>query len=91
MKQRNNPRCPLSGHRIRHDGWNSNRVDLFLRNLSITGCVRQSAMMVGMSKTSAYRLQRRSPEFAIAWDEALSKGHFYRGALRATRNGGRLL
>jgi hypothetical protein len=91
MNQPHNPRCPLSGHRIRHDGWNTRRVDAFLRHLSITGCVRESAFMVGMSKTSAYRLQRRSPEFAIAWDEALSRAVFHHGLLRASRHAGRLV
>lgn len=91
MNQPHNPRCPLSGHRIRHDGWNTGRVDLFLRHLSVTGCVRESAWMAGMSKTSAYRLQRRSPEFAVAWDEALCRANFAHGLRRASRHGGKLI
>jgi hypothetical protein len=83
MNQPHNPRCPLSGHRIRHDGWNIDRVEHFLRHLSITGCVREAALMSGMSKTSAYRLQRRSPEFADAWDQALRQAGFMQGLIRA--------
>jgi hypothetical protein len=85
MNQAHNPRFPLSGHRIRHDGWNIDRVEQFLRHLSITGCVREAALMSGMSKTSAYRLQSRSPEFAAAWDQALRKAGFIRGLIRASR------
>jgi hypothetical protein len=83
MNQPHNPRCPLSGHRIRHDGWNIDRVEHFLRHLSISGCVREAALMSGMSKTSAYRLQRRSPEFADAWDQALRRAGFMQGLIRA--------
>lgn len=86
----NNPRCPLTGHRIRHDGWNAVRVHQFLMHLGITGCIREAAFMAGMSKTSAYRLQRRSPEFAEAWDTALAKAGYAQGLNRATRHGGRL-
>lgn len=84
MNQPHTRRCPLSGHRIRHDGWNINRVEQFLRHLSITGCVREAALMSGMSKTSAYRLQKRSSEFADAWEQALRKAGFLQGLMRAS-------
>ena len=90
MNERNNPRDALTGHRIRHDGWTDQRVNAFLVHLGITGCIREAAFMAGMSKTSAYRLQRRSPTFAVAWDEALVKAGFVHGMQKIMRHGGRL-
>ena len=90
MYKAHNPRDPLRGHRIRHDGWNTVRVDRFLAHLAISGCVRESAFMAGMSKTSAYRLRRRSPEFAEAWDQALVRAGYLHGMQIMMRFGGRL-
>jgi hypothetical protein len=80
----------LTSHRMRHDGWTPARIEKFLLHLGLTGCIREAAFMAGMSKTSAYRLQRRSPEFAEAWDTALVRAGFVRGLDKIMKHGGRL-
>jgi hypothetical protein len=57
--------------RYRFDGWTAAKQRRFLAALGDTGCVRDGCRMVGMSKTSAYRLRARSAEFAAEWDRAL--------------------
>lgn len=58
--------------RHRHDGWTPIRQRAFLRYLSELGSVTDACKRVGMSKTSAERLRRRSTDFAAAWDKAVS-------------------
>lgn len=57
--------------RYRHDGWTEARRTRFMQTLAMTGCVRDACRVAGMSNVSAYRLRRKSPEFAAAWDRAL--------------------
>ena len=64
-----NPLIP--GLRVRHDGWTVEKTQRFLDVLAHTGCVRDAARVAGSSNTSAYRLRRIKPEFAVAWDDAL--------------------
>lgn len=59
--------------RFRFDGWTAARQRNFLAALGETGCIRDACRRVGMSKTSAYRLRRRSDEFAEEWDAALDR------------------
>ena len=49
MYKAHNPRDPLRGHRIRHDGWNTVRVDRFLAHLAISG--RLYSLQTQMNKT----------------------------------------
>lgn len=56
--------------RHRNDGWTPIRQRTFLRGLAELGSVTDACKRVGMSKTSAERLRKRSPEFAAAWDKA---------------------
>jgi hypothetical protein len=62
--------------RARHDGWTVERQAAFLEALAETGCVEDAARHVGMSRNSAYRLQRREPAVAFrqAWAAALDHG-----------------
>ena len=61
-----NPRTP------RHDGWTEARRRTFLAVLRESGCVTDACRVAGISDTSAYRLRRREPEIAAAWEEALA-------------------
>ena len=63
----------IPGLRVRHDGWTEEKTQRFLDVLSHTGCVRDACRVAGSSNTSAYRLRRIKPEFAAAWDDALSR------------------
>lgn len=70
------PRPPKYGQvivplRERRDGWTAIRQRAFLRALSELGSVRDACALVGLSKTSAYRLRTLSSAFAEAWDKAL--------------------
>lgn len=58
--------------RERRDGWTLARQAAFLEALRNTACVRDACRVVGLSSTSAYRVRRRLPEFAAAWDHALA-------------------
>lgn len=66
------PADALSGHRQRLDGWTPQRVAQFLETLGETGCVRDAARVVGLSKASAYRLRAKSPAFAARWAAAMA-------------------
>jgi hypothetical protein len=59
--------------RARHDGWTVERQAAFLEALAETGCIEDACRHVGMSRNSAYRLQRREPAVAFrqAWAAAL--------------------
>jgi hypothetical protein len=50
--------------RARHDGWTVERQAAFLEALAETGCIEDACRHVGMSRNSAYRLQRREPAVA---------------------------
>ena len=59
--------------RPRGDGWTPVRQAEFIGLLAETRCVKKAAMLVGMSRESAYRLRRKpgAAEFAAAWDAIL--------------------
>lgn len=63
----------MPGLRVRHDGWTEERTQRFFDALGHTGCVRDAARVAGVSNVAAYRMKRRFPLFAAAWDEALSR------------------
>jgi molybdenum-dependent DNA-binding transcriptional regulator ModE len=61
----------IPAYRLRHDGWTEIRQRIFLRALSETGSVRDACKRAVISNTSAYRMRKRAPAFARAWDRAL--------------------
>jgi len=63
----------MTPYRVRHDGWTPQRRRAFLRALGQTGCVRDACARARISNTSAYRMRKRCPVFAKAWDRALAK------------------
>jgi hypothetical protein len=66
-------RTLMPGYRLRHDGWNQQRVQRFLDTLAHTGCVKDAARVAGMSRVAANRAQKRFPLFATACADALSR------------------
>lgn len=60
----------LAGRTIRHDGWTPEKREDFLEALRSLTDVGSAAAQVGMSRSSAYALRQRDPDFARAWDEA---------------------
>ena len=56
---------------IRRDGWTAQRRQRFLEGLAAGIDVNRACAGVGMSREGAYRLRRRDPAFALAWDDAL--------------------
>lgn len=58
--------------RTRHDGWSAERRARFCAVLATTGNVRSAAHATGMSRQTAYRLRRRSSDFARAWAAAMA-------------------
>jgi|GEM_PF-964022 len=68
------PNKPKKPRKPRHDGWTELRRKTFLAVLRESGCVTDACRVAGMSDTSAYRLRRRDPEIAAAWEEALANG-----------------
>lgn len=56
----------------RHDGWTPKRRKKFLEVLACTANVRAAAEAAGKGKCTAYTLRRRDPDFARAWEEALT-------------------
>lgn len=55
----------------RHDGWTPERKGRFLESLAAGWNVSRACALAGMSREGAYKLRRREPAFARAWDEAL--------------------
>ncbi len=64
------PRTTLSCHRQREDGWTPDIREAFIAGLIEHGSVRAAAKDVDRHVTTAYRLRRRDPAFAAAWDAA---------------------
>jgi hypothetical protein len=62
-------------NKIRNRGWSVASQSTFLDHLAATCNVKASAAAAKVGKTTAYRLQRRNPEFAAAWQEALNTGY----------------
>ncbi len=56
--------------RRRAGGWTPMKQAAFLAALALTGCVREAARRVGMSRETAYRLRAKpgGESFADAWD-----------------------
>jgi hypothetical protein len=54
-----------------HNGWTVPRRLAFLEHLAQRGHVRAACAAVGLSAEAAYKLRRREPLFAAAWDAAL--------------------
>jgi len=59
----------------RRDGWTLKRRLEFLECLSETPDVARACARVGLSRQAAYKLRRRDPVFALAWDVALQVAH----------------
>lgn len=59
--------------RSRHDGWTVEKQYAFIEALAETGIVEEACRRVGMSRTSADNLRRRSCglHFRRAWDAAI--------------------
>ena len=62
--------------RSRHDGWTTERIEMFLEELRATASITDACQAVGMSRPSAYKLYARADSAHIrkAWDEALEGG-----------------
>ncbi len=58
--------------RLRHDGWDGQKMARFCEVLAETGVVTEACHACGMSAKSAYALRHRDPLFAQAWEAALS-------------------
>ena len=58
--------------RLRHDGWDGQKMARFCEALAETGVVTEACVACGMSAKSAYALRHRDPLFAQAWEAALS-------------------
>jgi hypothetical protein len=70
-----NRNAMMPGHRVRHDGWTQERTQRFFDALAFTGCVRDAARVAGVSNVAAYRMKRKYPAFAAAFDAALGRAH----------------
>lgn len=60
-----------TGRPMRRDGWTAERRRRFLEWLAAGHDVSRACAGVGMSREGAYKLRRRDPAFAQAWDDAL--------------------
>ena len=65
------PFYPVPALRSRRGGWSPRRQADFLGFLAETGSVLAACERVGLSREAAYKLRRRDPVFALAWDVAL--------------------
>ena len=57
---------------IRIGGWTLARRAEFLGALRVGGKIGDACAWVGMSSAGAYALAKREPDFAAAWDAALT-------------------
>jgi hypothetical protein len=71
MRIMNTTKQAPANPRYRHDGWTPERRKLFLGFLARGLDVRRACAGVRLSRQAAYKLRRREPEFARAWDAAL--------------------
>lgn len=55
----------------RRDGWTPERRAAFLECLCEKPDITRACARVGLSRQAAYKLRRRDPVFALAWDVAL--------------------
>lgn len=68
---------PKRARTPRHTEWTRTKMIVFLRELAATQSVSAAAAVVGMSRTSAYKLRNKltgSP-FALGWEVALELGY----------------
>ena len=63
---------PADPPRIRRDGWTNSRRVTFFVTLAATGSVTFATASVGMSRKSAYALQKRDATFASLWERAIA-------------------
>ena len=68
-----NMKALMPGHRSRHDGWNQQRLQLFIDTVAHSGCIEDAARVAGISATAARRAKRRFPLLSAVWDEALAR------------------
>lgn len=66
----------------RRDGWTPERRATFLECLCEKPDIARACVRVGLSRQAAYKLRRRDPVFALAWDVALQVA-YERRAFRA--------
>jgi len=59
----------------RRDGWTAERIVAFLECLCEQADIGRACTRVGLSRQSAYRLRRRDPLIAAAWEVALQVAH----------------
>jgi len=64
-------RQPVAKPNARHDGWTPERRRNFLECLAAGGTVGLACDRVCLTRQAAYKLRRREPVFALAWDQAL--------------------
>ena len=57
---------------VRPGGWTGPRIVTFIVTLAATGCVTRAAAATGLSRKSAYALERRDPAFACLWQQAVA-------------------
>lgn len=55
------------------NGWTKRRRTAFLDRLRASANVSAAARAAGLSRSSAYALRGRDPDFRAAWDEALEE------------------
>jgi hypothetical protein len=55
----------------RRDGWTAERRAVFLESLCERADVARACARAGLSRQAAYKLRRRDPVFALAWNVAL--------------------
>lgn len=62
-----------TGRVARHDGWNAEKEQIFLRTLASTGVVADACRACGMSRDAAYRRRNSASgrAFALAWEAAI--------------------
>lgn len=61
--------------KLRYNSWTVKQRAAFLDHLAATCNVSASAKATGVLAGTAYRMYRRDPEFAQAWDAALATGY----------------
>lgn len=61
--------------KLRYNSWTIKQRTAFLDHLAATCNVSASAKASGVLPGTAYRMYRRDPEFARAWDAALATGY----------------
>ena len=58
--------------RRRRGGWTVERMEVFLGELKTHADVSRACDAVGLARQGVYRLRRRNPAFARAWDRSIA-------------------